>query len=75
MIETSKGKIPVVTYGSIVFAVIDFERDPDTERDADWAVINIMFNYYPSLGETIEEAIDKKLKEKEGSYETYPAYY
>lgn len=63
----------VVTYGNIVFAVIEFKDDPDKERNADWALVNIMFNYYPSLGEKLEEAIDKKLKEK--TYNTQSCYY
>jgi hypothetical protein len=61
------------TYGNLVLAEIDFDEDLDKERNADWCNVNIMFIYYPKLGETIEEKIEKLLKEK--TYKTHACYY
>jgi len=62
-----------ITRGNIVLAVIDFDEDPDKKRNAHWANVNIMFIYYPELGETIEGKIDELLKEK--TYKTHECYF
>jgi hypothetical protein len=61
------------TYGNIVLAVIDFDKDVDENRNADWSCVNIMFIYYPLLGETIEGKIKELLETK--IYATHECNY
>jgi len=63
----------VVTYGHLVTATIDFKEDIEKDRCADYCFLYLLFTYYPTLGEKLEEVIDKILNEK--TYKTLPAYY
>lgn len=48
--------VPYRTYGHIGFVSIDFGFDV-FDGPADWYSSNILFNYYPQLGEKIEDKI------------------
>lgn len=53
------------SYGNIAFAIVEFYPEESTPDGPDWQCSNIMFQYYPTLDETLEGKLEEILETKE----------